>query len=102
MKNTSVICTPLTGVDCCSVNGTFKKRNVPCIQYNAMFFPTMVLFSVFLGFCGIDRLCMGYCCLGIAKMLTLGGLGVWWLVDIILLLSGNLQPYNNYVWERFY
>ena len=74
------------------------------LRYNAYFFPTMVLFSVFLGFCGIDRLCMGYCCLGLAKMFTLGGLGVWWLVDILLLLSGNLQPYDNYyyVWERFY
>ena len=71
-------------------------------RYNRVFFPTILFFSVFLGFCGIDQFCLGYCCLGVAKLLTLGGLGVWWLVDVLLLLSGNLEPNNGFTWERFY
>ena len=45
---------------------------------------------------------MGYCSLGVAKLLTLGGLGVWWIVDVLLLLTGNLTPEGGYNWDRYY
>ena len=50
-----------------------------------------ILFSVFL-----DRFFLGYCCLGVAKVLTLGGLGVWWILDVLLLVSGNLNPNDGF------
>ena len=45
---------------------------------------TILLFSIFLGYFGIDRFLLGDVGLGVGKLLTWGGCGVWWLVDIFL------------------
>lgn len=50
-----------------------------------------LLLSIFLGYLGIDRFYMGYVGLGIAKLLTFGGCGIWWLIDVILIATGSLR-----------
>jgi len=56
---------------------------------------TLVL-AVVLGFLGIDRFYAGSIGLGVLKLLTSGGLGLWWLIDIILLATGNYRDGNGH------
>lgn len=56
---------------------------------------TAVLISLFVGVLGIDRFYLGYTGLGILKLITLGGCGIWALIDLILILMGNLKDSNG-------
>ena len=47
---------------------------------------TLVMAVIF-GALGVDRFIMGKVPTGILKLITLGGLGVWWLVDLILIAT---------------
>ena len=47
-------------------------------------FLTFLLLSITLGWLGIDRFYKGEVAWGIVKLITIGGLGVWYLVDICI------------------
>lgn len=51
---------------------------------------TTLILSIFLGYLGVDRFYLGYKGLGIAKLLTLGGCGVWAMIDIVLIAMGKM------------
>jgi TM2 domain-containing membrane protein YozV len=54
-------------------------------------FLTALLLSIFLGTLGVDRFYLGYVGLGLLKLFTWGGCGLWWLIDVILIASKQLK-----------
>jgi TM2 domain-containing membrane protein YozV len=54
-------------------------------------FVAIWLFSLFLGWLGVDRFYRGNIGLGILKLITFGGFGIWALIDLILILTGSMK-----------
>ncbi|GAA2035462.1 hypothetical protein GCM10009819_19930 [Agromyces tropicus] len=49
------------------------------------------LFSWLLGVLGVDRFYLGKVGTGILKLLTAGGFGIWWLIDLVLTLTNTAK-----------
>jgi TM2 domain-containing membrane protein YozV len=54
------------------------------------FVPTVML-CFFLGALGVHRFYVGKIGTGIVQLLTFGGLGIWALVDFIMVVTGNFK-----------
>jgi len=55
---------------------------------------TILLISIFLGSLGVDRFMLGDIGLGLGKILTGGGCGIWWIIDIFMISDRARQ--KNY------
>lgn len=51
---------------------------------------TALILSILIGGLGVDRFYLGYTGLGILKLVTCGGLGIWSIIDIIRIATGGL------------
>ncbi len=57
-----------------------------------------LVMSIIFGWFGVDRFMMGHIFLGILKLITFGGCGIWWLVDLILIATKH--EFKNVEWVR--
>lgn len=51
-----------------------------------------LILCIFLGGLGIHRFYLGYTWQGVVQLLTGGGCGIWALIDLIRIITGDLQP----------
>ncbi len=51
-----------------------------------------LILVLLVGGLGIHRFYLGYTWQGIVQLLTLGGCGIWALIDLIRIITGSLQP----------
>lgn len=55
-----------------------------------------LLLSLFLGSLGVHRFYVGKIGTGILQLLTLGGCGIWTLIDVIMIATGNFKDKDGY------
>ncbi|KAJ5075616.1 tm2 domain-containing protein [Anaeramoeba ignava] len=99
-KTANAVCVVVDDIECFGPR-QFIIKNIDCRKYNNRYFSTAMILSVFLGYTGADRFYMGNIGCGIGKLLTLGGVGIWWLIDTILILTGVVNLYNGYSYEPY-
>ena len=51
---------------------------------------TTLILSLLLGGLGVDRFYLGYTGLGVVKLLTCGGVGIWALYDLIMIATNKM------------
>ncbi|MBN8676006.1 MAG: TM2 domain-containing protein [Chitinophagales bacterium] len=54
-----------------------------------------LILCALVGGLGIHRFYLGYTWQGIVQLLTLGGCGIWALIDLIRIITGSLEPKNG-------
>ena len=66
----------------------------------------LLILSYVLGILGIDRMYLGCWGTGLLKLITLGGFGIWYFIDLILILinayslSTEQALCRGYVWNK--
>jgi len=78
----------------CGVRQQFKTSEVSTEWL------TLLLLSIFLGGLGVDRFYVGKAGTGILKLLTCGGCGVWWLIDLIMIACERFTDSKGNVIKR--
>lgn len=68
----------------------------PTVDRPEKVFLIAYFYSLVWGVFGVDRFYLGYWGLGILKLLTLGGFGIWSMIDLSSITSGHMRD----KWDR--
>ncbi|KAK8894303.1 TM2 domain-containing protein 3 [Tritrichomonas musculus] len=91
-------CTVLPKVSCLGTR-TFGMQQY-CTTNSGYSLLIAISLSLFFGGFGADRFYLGYTTIGLLKLISLGGFGIWSIVDLILLFSGVMKPADGSIFEE--
>ena len=87
---------------CSSCGNVVKKEAEICVKCGVRIgsaqgkdLLTSLLLCLFLGYLGVHRFYSGSTAIGVAQLLTLGGCGIWTLIDFILIIAGSYKDGNG-------
>jgi len=73
-----------------STGYAYQARQIPGV-FSSKSYVTALLLSFFFGVFGVDRFYLGHVGVGLGKLFTFGGLGIWALIDFILIATKNIK-----------
>jgi TM2 domain-containing membrane protein YozV len=59
-----------------------------------------LILCIFVGVLGIHRFYLGYTMEGVVQLLTAGGCGIWSLIDLVRIITGDLKPKDGDYTEK--
>ena len=68
----------------------YQARQIPGV-FSSKSYVTALLLSFFFGVFGVDRFYLGHVGVGLGKLFTFGGLGIWAVIDFILIATKNIK-----------
>lgn len=73
-----------------STGAMYPAKQIPGVFSDKEYLVALLL-SIFLGVWGVDRFYLGHVGIGIGKLLTFGGCGIWALIDLILIAVRSVK-----------
>lgn len=67
------------------------QPQAPLVRYSTRSQSSAFVLAYFLGVFGIDRFYLGHVGLGFLKLFTFGGLGIWAIIDCVLIGTGQMK-----------
>ncbi len=87
--------TPPNAVICMKCGVSLKHEHAP--EGEGKDWLTTVLLCFFLGVFGVHRFYTGHTAIGVIQLLTLGGCGIWALIDFIIIIVGTFKDSNGHL-----
>ena len=78
-------------VVCVKCGGAVNHAPQPSGEMSDKEWLPTVLLCWFLGFLGVHRFYTGHTGIGVAQLLTVGGCGIWVVIDFIMILVGSFK-----------
>lgn len=73
-----------------------KLRNGGYLMKSEKDWLVTLLLCLFLGGIGVHRFYAGKIGTGILQLITIGGCGIWYLIDLIIILTGKFTDKDGY------